>query len=96
MPTKPKAGKPKPTIKLTNSFLPEGYELPKADSVYLSLEEGDNRIRILTQAIVGWEGWKDGVSKRVMGFENPFSVDDVDFDEKYKKPMFAHFWGFIV
>lgn len=78
------------------SFLPAGYELPKPESSYLTLEEGENRIRILSRAVVGWEAWFDGEPKRMEGVDNPFNPDDVDFDEKYQKPNMSHFWAFIV
>lgn len=42
-----------------NNFLPEGYEKPSTKKQYLKLEEGDNKIRILTPALVGWIDWKD-------------------------------------
>lgn len=41
------------------SFLPEGYELPKSDSNYLDFQEGENRFRVLSDAIYGWLYWVD-------------------------------------
>jgi hypothetical protein len=77
-------------------FLPAGYELPKPESTFLTLEEGENRLRILSRAVVGWEAWIDGEPKRAEGQDNPFNPDDVDFDEKYQRPNMSHFWAFIV
>ena len=42
-----------------NSFLPEGYEAPKGNSDYMKFEQGENKFRILSQPIVGWEDWED-------------------------------------
>lgn len=78
------------------SFLPDDYELPKSDSVFMDIQEGDNKIRVMSPAVFGWEGWKDGQPTRYPGVENPFTEDDVDFDERFKKPNYSHFWGFIV
>lgn len=78
------------------SFLPTGYELPKPDSQFFTLQDGDNRLRILSPAVVGWEAWFDGVPKRAEGQENPFDPELVDFDEKYQKPNMSHFWAFII
>lgn len=40
-------------------FLPQDYEEPKANSSYAKLQEGENRFRILSEAVVGWEDWVD-------------------------------------
>lgn len=39
-------------------FFPPTYELPKKDSQYLDLKEGNYKIRILTAPTIGYEGWK--------------------------------------
>ena len=41
------------------SFLPEGYQLPKAGGQFFKFEEGKNTIQILTPAFVHMEGWDD-------------------------------------
>ncbi len=41
------------------SFLPTEYTLPKTDSNYLDFEDGENRFRILSNAIYGWLYWVD-------------------------------------
>ena len=60
------------TLVKNSSFLPRGYELPKPESQYVSLEEGDTRLRILSPAVIGWEAWIDGVAHRTEGADNPF------------------------
>lgn len=39
------------------AFLPIGYEAPKSSNFYMKLQDGENKIRILTQPILGWEDW---------------------------------------
>ena len=45
---------------MTKSFLPEGYEVPKATGgSYMKLKQGPNRFRILSAAITGYEYWTE-------------------------------------
>lgn len=39
------------------SWLPEEYKLPESAGNYMSLKSGENRVRILDSAIVGYEYW---------------------------------------
>lgn len=73
------------------SFLPDNYEAPKSpNSSYMKLQEGENRIRILTKPILGWEDWT--MDKKPLRFR---------YDNKPAKPIDAkkpvkHFWAFVV
>lgn len=72
-----------------NSFLPEGYTVPKSDSSYVKLQQGDNKFRILSKPIVGWVDWKD---------KKPFRFT---IDKKPTVPFsptqdIKHFWAFVV
>lgn len=71
------------------NFLPENYEAPKTTGHYMKLQDGENRIRILSRAIVGWEDWQD---KKPIRFE---------MENKPLKPLdplkaIKHFWAFVV
>lgn len=72
-------------------FLPENYESPKAANAgYMKLQDGENRIRILSAPILGWEDWT--LEKKPIRFrysEKPTSSIDP------KKPV-KHFWAMIV
>ncbi len=71
------------------SFLPQDYEAPKAASFYLKLQDGENRIRILSKPVIGWEDWDNKKPIRYKFDAKPAkSVDP-------KKPV-RHFWAFIV
>ena len=39
------------------AFLPKGYELPVSDGGYMKLEKGENKFRVLSEAITGQEVW---------------------------------------
>lgn len=71
------------------NFLPENYEAPKSSNHYMKLQDGDNKIRILSQPVIGWEDWKDNKPVRFRFNEKP----KASFDPK--KPI-KHFWAFIV
>lgn len=73
------------------NFLPDNYEAPKPTSqLYLKLQDGENRIRILSRPIVGWEDWNaDKKPVRYKMSEKPAKPFDP------AKPM-KHFWAFIV
>jgi hypothetical protein len=71
------------------NFLPDNYELPKASGDYLKLEDGENRLRVLSFPILGWEDWNDKTPVRYRYENKPsMSIDP-------KKP-FKHFWAMIV
>lgn len=70
------------------TFLPIGYQPPKSTNSYLKLQDGENKIRILTAPILGWEDWVDKKPVRYPMHERPKPVDG-------KKPV-KHFWSFVV
>lgn len=71
------------------NFLPKDYEAPKTASFYMKLQEGENKVRILSHPIVGWEDWQDKKPIRYRMNEKPLKSIDA------KKPI-KHFWAMIV
>lgn len=71
------------------SFLPSDYKSPSSTNYYVKLQEGENRIRILTRPILGWEDWIDGKPVRYEFDKKPLHSHDE------KKPL-RHFWSFVV
>lgn len=69
-------------------FLPENYETPQGGGSYMKLQQGDNKLRILSKPVIGWLDWKDKVPHR-FGFKN-----------KPEKPLgdqaIRHFWAMLV
>ena len=47
------------------SFLPKGYSAPKAESNYLKPTDGQIKFRVISQAIVGVEYWKEEDNKKI-------------------------------
>jgi hypothetical protein len=71
------------------AFLPTGYESPKTSNFYMKFQEGENKFRILSQPIIGWEDWQDKKPIRYKFNDRPaFPIDP-------KKPI-KHFWSMIV
>lgn len=71
-------------------FLPDGYEVPRSPGMYMKLEPGENRIRILTRAVLGWQDWT--ADKKALRFRQ---------DQKPQRSAvpgqdIKHFWGMIV
>lgn len=73
---------------MTTDFLPEGYEAPQGGGSYLKLQQGENKLRILSKPIIGWLDWKDNKPYRFR------------FNRKPEKPMsdkpIRHFWALVV
>lgn len=73
------------------NFLPQDYQAPKAASqYYFKLQEGENRVRILSKPVFGWEDWTlERKPVRFLMNEKPAKSIDP------KKPI-KHFWAFVV
>lgn len=71
------------------SFLPKDYKSPTSTNNYMKIQEGENRIRILTSPVMGWEDWHDKKPVRYPMNQKPLKPYDS------KKPA-RHFWAFIV
>lgn len=77
------------------SFLGKGYELPKTASNYMKLQSGDNKFRIVSSAIVGYEYWNTEnkpVRLKTSPQGKPGNVRMNDDDSYTVK----HFWAFAV
>jgi len=74
------------------SFLPKDHKIPGGSSSFMKFQDGANRFRILSDASIGWEGWKDNKPFRREGIDQNINADEVDMDEKYKKPKINFFW----
>lgn len=71
------------------SFLPQDYEAPGQTNFFMKLQDGENKIRILSQPILGWEDWENKKPFRFKYYEKPERSIDA------RKPI-KHFWSFIV
>ena len=77
------------------SFLQKNYKLPKAQSNYMRLQSGDNKFRVVSSAIVGYEYWNEDnkpVRLKKAPTEKPKDIR-LNQDDSY---TIKHFWAFVV
>lgn len=72
-----------------NNFLPDTYDVPKTSSGYMKLQKGENKFRILSKPVIGWEDWEDKKPIRFRMDNKP--TKPIDPQKKVK-----HFWAFVV
>jgi len=71
------------------SFLPKNYEKPASGSNYMKLKQGNNKFRILSDAIVGWIDWDKSGDK-------PMPVRTKEKQSQLGEDKIKHFWSFVV
>ena len=79
---------------MDNTFLPESYEVPGVSDKYFKFQKGENRFRILSSPILGYEYWVEEGDKRIpkrTPMTKPFTTDEVENPEDIK-----HFWAMVV
>ena len=81
------------------SILPKDYKEPDTSN-YMRLKQGENRFRVLSEAIVGMEYWKDdGENRKPVRKQSGEKIDmsDLETDPKTGElKMPKHFWAFVV
>ncbi len=71
-------------------FLPDDHKLPSSSSDnYFKPAEGENKVRILSSPIIGWEDWDNKKPVRFKYAQKPLSSFDASKPVKY-------FWAMIV
>lgn len=78
-----------------NSFLPESYKLPITQGNYTKLQDGENNIRILSSAIIGYEYWNTD-NKPVRSKEYPKETPNIRLDKDGNPTRIKHFWAFVI
>lgn len=73
-------------------FLDPNYKVPEKPSAYMKFKQGENRFRILSSAIVGYEGWTQAQGGKPIRKRQgeAFAISEVDPD------TIKHFWAFFV
>lgn len=78
-----------------SDFLPKGHVVPEDVGGYMKLKKGDNHIRVLSDAIVGWEYWTTD-RKPIRLRERPVHTpDNIALDDN-GMPRVKYFWAFVV
>lgn len=74
---------------MTVQFLPESYVAPRSNGSYTKLNNGSNKLRILSAPILGWEDWVDKSPIRYRMDEKPATWHDASRPGK-------HFWAVLI
>lgn len=76
-----------------SKWLPKDYKRPETPSNYMKLEDGQNKLRIMSEPVMGFLYWnRDNKPVRVTMNERPEGrPEDMRDDDKIK-----HFWALIV
>lgn len=80
---------------LGSDFLPSDYQVPAGGGNYMKLIEGQNKFRILSSAITGYEYWTQD-KKPVRSKQFPTSTPNIKTDMAGKPERPKHFWAFVV
>ncbi len=78
-----------------NDFLPSDYKVPVSGGHYMKLQDGENTLRILSSAVIGYEYWNTE-NKPIRLKEMPSGTPDDIRLEKGKPTPIKHFWAFVV
>lgn len=77
-----------------NTFLPTNYSMPESEGNYFKLKKGENRFRILSSAITGWEYWT--TDKKPVRSVEAWEEVPADAKRNEKGAFQKHFWAFVV
>lgn len=75
--------------------IPKNVEIPRGSGQFAKLVEGKNKFRVMSDVIVGWEGWKNKKPFRHEGQVCKIKTEDVDLNNN-GKPNINYFWAMAV
>lgn len=73
------------------SFLPQDYEQPQGGGRYTKLKQGETRLRIISNSIIGWEGWTPENKPVRVRMDHKEQLARMTLKDKPR-----HFWAFLV
>lgn len=82
-------------ITTANEFLPATYEVPNKNDKYMKWEQGENRFRIMSSPILGFEWWTDGEDGSRKVHRVPMGLN-IPTNEVEDPSSIRHFWAMIV
>ena len=78
-----------------NDFLPKDYKLP-VTSNYMKFQAEQNRFRILSKPIIGWEYWIEEAGKRNPRRVKKFTEIPTRIQNQTGQDKPKHFWAMVV
>lgn len=77
------------------SFLPNDYTLPSSGGKYTKLPQGETKLRILSDSIVGYEYWTNE-NRPSRSRQYPTDTSDARVEDNGKQSQPKHFWAIKV
>lgn len=75
--------------------LPKDVKIPKSSGQFAKFQDGVNKFRVLSDAVIGWEGWKDNKPFRHEGEVCKIKPEQVDLNQN-GRPNINYFWALAV
>jgi hypothetical protein len=75
--------------------IPKEAEIPKSSGQFMKFDIGKNKLRVLSDVVVGWEGWKDKKPFRHQGQTCKIKPEQVDPNQN-GMPNINYFWAMVV
>jgi hypothetical protein len=75
--------------------IPQNTKIPTTGGQFAKLQDGKNKFRVLSDIVVGFEGWKDKKPFRHPGTECKIKDNQVDLNQS-GKPNINYFWAMVV
>lgn len=75
--------------------IPKNTTIPKSSGQFAKLQDGKNHYRVLSDVVVGWEGWKDNKPFRHPGDVCKIKPEQVDLNQN-GRPNINYFWAMAV
>ena len=75
--------------------IPKGTEIPRGSGQFMKLQDGKNKLRVLSDVLLGWEGWKDKKPFRHEGQVCQIKPEQVDLNQN-GLPNINYFWAMVV
>ncbi len=75
--------------------IPKDTKIPTSSGQFAKMKDGSNRFRVLSDVILGWEGWKDKKPFRHEGQVCRIKPEQVDLNQN-GQPNINYFWAMVV
>lgn len=75
--------------------IPKDAKIPTGSGQFAKLVDGKNKFRVLSDVVLGWEGWKDKKPFRHEGQICKIKSEDVDLNQN-GQPNINYFWAMVV
>ena len=77
------------------SSIPKDTVIPKASGQFMKLQDGKNKLRVLSNVVLGWEGWLNKKPFRHEGQVCKIKPEEVDLNPN-GQPNINYFWAMVV